>query len=136
MSDMTPERRAAIAARCAEVLRYSRMSSRRGAGCRYCPAWDGEQAISNAEFAALNHEPTCPVTLVVALEAAEQQLAALATAAHQAIGGLADLVCVHGAAFDSNEYPDWDSHCPACAALRPLVQALDEQPAPGGGGEG
>ncbi len=61
------------------------------------------------------------------LERSQRETAALLLAANQAIAGLADLVCVHGATFDSNEYPDWDSHCPACAALRPLVVALKQK---------
>ncbi len=53
-----------------------------------------------------------------------RDLDTLRAAAEHAVRALADRACVHGPAFDSNEYPDWDSHCSICAAMRPLVRVL------------
>lgn len=83
--------------------------------------------VEDADFIAHAREDI--PYLLAELERSQRETAALRAAANQAIDGLADLVCVHGATFDSNEYPDWDSHCPACAALRPLVRVLAAQPA-------
>jgi len=53
-----------------------------------------------------------------------ERVALLEGAGTHALDGLADIACVHGRAFDSNEYSDWDSYCSVCAAMRPLAAAL------------
>lgn len=53
-----------------------------------------------------------------------ERVALLEDGATHAIAGLADVVCVHGAGFDSNVWPDWDNHCSVCAAMHPLAAAL------------
>lgn len=53
-----------------------------------------------------------------------ERVAALTTAGTHALDNLADYACVHGRAFDSNEWPDWTNRCAVCAAMRPLAAAL------------
>ena len=54
-----------------------------------------------------------------------ERVAELEAGTH-ALDSLADIACVHGRAFDSNEYADWDSYCSVCAAMRPLAAALSQ----------
>ena len=55
-----------------------------------------------------------------------ERVAVLTEAGTHALDSLADIACVHGRAFDSNEYADWDSYCSVCAAMRPLAAALSQ----------
>lgn len=76
-------------------------------GCIWI-AWNGD------------HWAGCPCQRESA--SASPEAPPLEAAARRAITALADLACVHGEAFDSNER--YGNDCSICAAVRPLVRAL------------